>query len=34
MDERALEVQRLSMRELCEGNLEGRAPLVGNLEDV
>ena len=30
----ALEVGRLSLRELCEGNLEGGVPLMGALEDV
>ena len=31
----ALEVERLSLRELCEGNLEGvGAPLLGTLEEV
>ena len=35
MDEGALEVERLSMRTLCEGNLEGGgAPLQWTLEDV
>ena len=33
MDEGALEEQRLSLRELCEGNLEGGGdPLLGTLE--
>jgi hypothetical protein len=32
----ALDVERLSLRELCEGNLKGGggAPLLGTLEDV
>jgi len=30
----ALEEECLSLRELCEGNLEGGAPLLGTLEDV
>jgi rRNA maturation protein Rpf1 len=30
----ALEVERLSLRELCEGNLERGASLLGTLEDV
>jgi hypothetical protein len=29
----AVGVERLSLREFCEGNLEG-APLLGTLEDV
>jgi len=30
----ALEVECLSLWELCEGNLEGRAPLLGTLMDM
>jgi len=30
----ALEVGCLSLWELCEGNLEGRAPLLGTLKDM
>jgi len=30
----ALEVERLSLRELCEGTLEGGTLLLGNLQDM
>jgi hypothetical protein len=30
----ALEMGRLSLRELCERNLVGRTALVGSLEDI
>jgi len=29
-----LKVERLSLRDLCEGNLEGGDPLLATLEDV
>ena len=31
---RALKVERLSLRELCEGNLEGGITLLATLEEV
>jgi hypothetical protein len=30
----AVGVECLSLLELCEGNLEGRAPLLGTLKDI
>ena len=30
----AINVERLSLRELCEGKLEGGDPLLATLEDV